>query len=142
MSNEELLDSYRDGKQLYTILQVMDTQMQACCCCVVQVLGTYTVTVELQSYENPSHRAAQEDVCCDGACHNHCDNAFTFCLTASREMAELAGMLRVTPEEAGFSCQLTTEVLEINSDNITFPLSGETMLNPLEIKGGIWQVRP
>lgn len=87
---------------------------------------------------------AQSNDCCDGDCSDPCDNRFRFCYTDSENIAEIAGVLRVWPEEAVVGCQFASRLVAANNDNITFPkwgIFGETVDNPLKIPGDIWPVR-
>ena len=112
--------------------------------CPSGVNASYTLTVELKSYENPSHMRAQSNDCCDGNCSNPCDNRFRFCFTDDPDNANSAGVLLTRPEEAVIGCQFATDVISMDNDDITFPSSktlGGNAENPLEFNGDIWPVR-
>lgn len=114
------------------------------CTCLSLVSADYTLTVELKSYQNPSHMRAQSDDCCDGNCSNPCDNRFRFCFSDAPDAAERATVLRSRPEEAVIGCQFATDLVEMDSDDIIFPSSGifgGNTRNPLTFSGDIWPVR-
>ena len=110
---------------------------------LVLVNSDYTVKVELKRYQNPFHMRAQSNDCCDGNCSNPCDNRFRFCYTDSPNITQLSGSLDVRPEEVVIGCQLATNLVAKDNDNISFSSSGkigETVQNPLQFSGGIWPV--
>lgn len=103
----------------------------------------YTVTIELQSYQNPSHMRAQSNDCCDGGCNDPCDNRFRFCYSDSIDVTEHIGILEVRPEEAVIGCQFASGLVAADNDNITFQsgrIFGENTRNPLTFQGDIWPV--
>ena len=113
------------------------------------VYADYKVTVELQSYENPTHMKAQSNDCCDGGsnsnCYNDalCDNRFRFCYSDSIDISEYTGTIAVRPEEVVCGCQFATDLVEKNNDNITFQsgrLIGGNTRNPLVFHGDVWPV--
>ena len=104
--------------------------------------GGYIVTVELLSYENPTHYRAQNRGCCDVGC-SPCDNRFTFCFSDEMSTSEYENVVRSRPEEAACGCQYATELVEADNDNITFdpgqPINRNTP-NPLVFSGHKWPV--
>lgn len=81
----------------------------------------------------------QSNDCCDSNC-NPCDNRFRFCFSDSIDMAEYAGILKERPEELFAGCQIVTDLVEMDNDNITFRNKFGNTRNPLKFKGDIWPV--
>ena len=103
------------------------------------VYADYTVTVDLKSYENPTHKRVQSKDCCDGTC-NYCDNRFRFCFSDSTNITEYSVILEERFEELFIGCQIVTDLVEMNNDNITFGSKFGNTRNPLKFKGDIWPV--
>lgn len=99
----------------------------------------YTVTVDLKSYVNPTHMRAQSNDCCDSSC-NPCDNRFRFCFSDSVDLVEYSVIFEERPEELVIGCQIVTDLVEINNDNITFGSKFGNTRNPLKFRGDIWPV--
>ena len=113
------------------------------CHSLTLVCAEYTVTVELKQYQNPSHMRAQSRDCCDGNCSDPCDNRFRFCYSDSPNVAAMTGVLETRPEEAVIGCQLATELVARDNDNLTFSSSGViggSVRNPLKFRGDVWPV--
>ena len=100
----------------------------------------YTVTVDLKSYANPTHMSAQTNNCCDTNCSSPCDNRFRFCFSDSVNVTEYSVILEEHFEELLIGCQIVTDLVEINNDNITFGNKFGNTRNPLKFKGDIWPV--
>ena len=101
--------------------------------------GNYTVTVDLITYQNPSHGSASGG-CCDISCSNYCENRFTFCYSDSESATQIARSLQERPEEVLVGCQLASGLFAYNVDSIIFPSSGTfggTVENPLELSGDV-----
>ena len=101
----------------------------------------YTVTVDLQTYQNPSHMRAQGIYFCDEE-NDPCDSRFRFCYSETVDREEAAAIFAVRPEEAAIGCQFATGLVAMDDDNITFPSNGKNTRNPLTFTGDVWPVRP
>ena len=105
--------------------------------------GDYTVTVDLETYQNPTHRSAHNLNCCDGGC-TPCDNRFNFCYSENVTQLHVGHSPQDLLQDVEIECQLVSGLVELNNDNIVFPESGifgKTVENPLEIRGDVWPVR-
>ena len=114
------------------------------CICVHLAYGDYTVTVDLQTYHNPTHMRAQSNDCCDSNC-NPCDNRFRFCFTDSTTDVEMASVLQAQAETVltKVDCPVATGLVAMDNDNITFASSkifGDNTRNPLTFQGDVWPV--
>ena len=83
---------------------------------------------------------AQSNDCCDGDCTNQCDNRFRFCFSDSINVIEYSVILEERPEELLIGCQIVTDLVEMDNDNITFGSKFGNTRNPLKFKGDIWPV--
>ena len=84
---------------------------------------------------------AQNNYCCDSGCStNQCDNRFRFCFSDSVNVTEYSVIFEERFEELLIDCQIVTDLVEMNNDNITFGSKFGNTRNPLKFKGDIWPV--
>ena len=108
---------------------------------LVEVDATYRVTVELQTYTNPTHFQAQDNALCDSSSIS-CDNRFRFCFTETLDIPAYSDIISHHPEEIVCGCQFSTRVFDENNDSISFPRGrfGGNTHNPLVFEGDRWPV--
>lgn len=104
------------------------------------ICADYQFELQLLRYQNPTHRLAASERCCDSDlglayCRDHCDNTFWLCLSHPGQDDCSLGQLSTG----------TVYVSDPNlSDSITFSSGGSYIAsgvqNPLVFTGHDWQV--
>lgn len=105
-----------------------------------EICADYQFELQLLRYQNPSHRLAASERCCDSDlglihCRDHCDNTFWLCLSHPGQ------------DDCSFG-QLSTGAVYVSdpnlSDIITFSSGGSYIAsgvqNPLVFTGRDWPV--